>query len=119
MTRDKELSRQMSELLDRWAETDQTLKSFAATERQSYWKLVYWKKKLGKRRSKGARAGRSGAARNDSMVPVRLVLDQLPTGKRAGARGYLVRLRTGIEVEVPQGFDAAELSRLFRVIEPC
>jgi hypothetical protein len=120
MTRDKKHANQMASLLDRWVESDESLRSFAAGKRQSYWKLVYWKEKLGKKRVRGVRSSRRAVKHGDgSMVPVRLVFDQLGTATDAGPRAYVVRLRTGIELQVPQGFDAEELSRLLGVIEPC
>lgn len=62
----------------------------------------------------------SAASPRPSLVQVRVRREvSLPESTAVGTRPLIVGLVGGRRVEVPCGFDAAELARLLSVLEPC
>ena len=100
-------SEEMGALLGRWRESGLSLHAFAKREEISYSKLQYWATKL--------RGGKKERAKTEpvELVPVRVA----PEPK--AAEPISIWLANGIALEVPSGFDGAEVRRLVGVLSEC
>ncbi len=112
-----EVERRYRRLLEECAASGLTQREFAAKSGVAATTLSWWKHELGHRDR--LRAGRNGV----SLIPVNVVgapLDRSRSKEPDPTRPeFVVRLRSGREVRVRQGFDAAELARLVEVLEAC
>ena len=105
-------SKEMRTVLARWRRSGLSLRRFGQDEGLSYNTLQYWRRKLEgtgpvRRRGRQARA---------EFVPVEVIADRKPDDSTAR---FDVRLRSGHQVRVHSGFDAAELQRLVEALESC
>jgi len=101
---------EMRELFDRWARSGKSLMAFGRQEGVSYAKLLYWRRKFG-----DEAVSTAGAA--PKFVAVKVVADQQP--QHADPGKFEVWLSNGIGIDVPSGFDEAELRRLVGAIQSC
>jgi hypothetical protein len=106
-------------LLEEHAQSGLTQRAFAARKGVAATTLSWWKHEIGHRDR--LRAGRNGNGVH--LLPVQVVTAALDRSRSKGpdpTRGeFVVRLRSGREVRVEHGFDAAELGRLVEVLESC
>jgi len=112
MTRAEE----MRELFGRWRESGQSLMAFGKAEGVSYAKLLYWRRKFGEEIGGSVQpAAKSSTA--DRFVPLQVAAESGSAEPRA--EKFEVWLSNGVSVEVPSGFDEAELRRLVGVLAAC
>ena len=105
-------SKQMRELLDRWAESGKTLRAFGESEGVAYAKLLYWRRKF-----------RAESEPTDSvdLAPVKIIPEDgaryadLP--RTAPVIG--VWLPNGVTLELPVGVAEQEVTRLVRALSAC
>jgi hypothetical protein len=106
----------MAEILELWVTSEQSLRAFAEEQEESYWRLRYWKKKLGIRQRPDRGGGRR-VSRSD-LIPVQ-VIGEGRSDLDGGVGYYMVRFRDGTEVMVPPSFSSVDLARLVRVVKSC
>jgi hypothetical protein len=114
-----ELERRYRELVAEHARSGLTQREFAAKKGVAATTLSWWKHEIGHRDR--LRAGRNGNGVH--LVPVQVVTAALDRSRSKGSdptrTEFVVRLRSGREIRVEHGFDAAELGRLVEVLESC
>lgn len=98
---------EMRGLFARWRESGQSLMAFGKQEQVSYAKLLYWRRKFA--------AQERGASEGVQLVPVEVV-DEV---RERTPSKIDVWLSNGVALEVPMGFDEAELRRLIGVLQSC
>lgn len=94
------------EVLGRWRASGATQAQFCRSEGISRKTLGRWRREF-REDGKGA----TGSAREARFVRVDL-------GERRAGEAFEVKLRSGVRVRVPLGFDAGDLERLLGVLEP-
>jgi transposase-like protein len=102
-----ELGGWYASILEEQARSGESVKEFAARAGISAWSLYQWRRRLSR-----------GVSGRDQQ-PARLVEVALVQKERSQAGRLRVRLRCGHRVDVPAGFDDAELRRLIGVLESC
>jgi len=89
-----------------WQESGQSRAAFCREQSLSLWQLCYWIKRFAGPAPTAVAKGLNG------FVQV--------TPPAAGGSGVVLRLRTGVELELQPGFDVATLKRLLDlVLAPC
>lgn len=109
---------EMESVLGRWESSGLSLRRFGEREGIAYAKLLYWKKKLrggGRDQEKGQ--GRGTTPSSAELVPVEVVADA--TSVPTDSSSYSIWLGNGIGVDVPLGFDEAEVRRLVALLCSC
>ena len=100
---------EMRELFARWEKSGQSLQAFGKTERVSYSKLLYWRRKF---RDKDI----ATASASPDWTEVRVVSDSSPPQSNGKIEVWLAN---GISLEVPADFNESELRRLVGVLVGC
>lgn len=95
----------------RFEQSGLTLKAFGEREEISYTTLQYWRRRL--RDGESAAKPRTEAPAPVDLAPVHVIQDN-PQDAR-----FDVWLSNGVSIEVPAGFDDAELRRLVGVLLSC
>ncbi len=107
----------MEGVMARWESSGMSLRSFGIQEEISYAKLMYWKRKLrgaGDGRKKRERAPRTATA---DLVAIDVIADESPTASASAP--FSVWLGKGLGIDVPAGFDDADLRRLVTLLGSC
>ena len=100
-------SEEMRAALARWKKSGLSLYAFAKGEAISYSRLQYWAAKFGSANKRATKA-----------EPVELVPVQVRPEAKA-VDPISIWLTNGIALEVPAGFDEAEIRRLVGVLSAC
>ena len=106
-TKREELGSWYASILEEQARSGRSVTEFAARTGISAWSLYQWRRRL-------SRAGSRRGEQAPRLVEVAVVQEE-----RSRARHLRVRLRSGHRVDVPAGFNDAELRRLLGVLESC
>jgi len=109
---------EMESVLARWESSGLSLRRFGKLEGISYAKLLYWKSKL-RGGEPGEQKGRDCAATPGTaeLLPVEVVADSQSVA--ADSSSYSIWLGNGIGLDVPLGFDEAEVRRLVALLGSC
>ncbi len=92
-------------VVEQWQKGGQSRAAFCRAQGVPLWQLCYWIRRF---------TGRTPAAAEDKDGFVEV------TSTRCDGSGVVLRLRTGVEVELQPGFDGATLKRLLElVLAPC
>lgn len=102
-----ELGSWYASILEEQARSGQSVREFAARAGISAWSLYEWRRRLSRT-----------ANGRDQHTP-RLVEVAVVQQERGQVGRLRVRLRSGHRVDVPAGFNDAELRRLILVLEAC
>jgi hypothetical protein len=101
---------ELEALLDEAAQSSLPLAAFARSKGLSYHTLYYARR----RRSLGHPIGSRRQRKQDALIPVMLAPD-----RRSSSGGILLRLPSGLTLEVTADFDEQVLMRLLGVLGPC
>lgn len=101
MRRSTQARRRWQRLLGRWQRSALSLSAFCRGQAVSYTQAVRWRRRL--------------ASEPVPATPLTLIPVLAPAVRRAG---LVVRLPSGLGIEVEAGFDAELLQALVRILEP-
>ena len=101
---------EMGLVLKHWKGSGLSLLAYAKREGLSYSKLQYWAAKLGARKVRQARPA-------IELTPVHVVSETPP--KTGVSEPLAAWLPNGVALEIPAGFDQAELLRLVSALSTC
>ena len=96
---------ELKDLLSKWESSGLSLRAFGRQEGVSYWKLIYWRRRLGE----------EPPAPEVRLAPVRVLPDTL----RPSNEPIRVLLANGISLDVPETASRDHLARVMEVVSGC
>ena len=97
-----------------WRESGLTAQEYAARLGVSVPSLYHWRSKL---RAEGAREGEGSSAPSEPVVPVLNSFVEVVPTRPSPQSAFEVVLKSGAQVRVPMGFDAASFEKLMLTLE--
>lgn len=104
--------REMAALIAEQERSGLSAREFARQRGIAEGTMSWWRREL---RLRGA-LGRSADTGSAALIPVAVVDEVRATGATPSRDGFVVHTAAGMKVEVPSGFDAAELRRLLEAL---
>jgi hypothetical protein len=118
-----ELEQRYRRLLEEHKKSGLTQAEFAKKKGVPATTLSWWRGEIGHRDRLRAERNGNGVSHPPALVAVEILpaTRNLAESKKSDTTRsvFLVRLRSGRELRVPEGFDAAELKRLVEVLAAC
>lgn len=102
-------------LLAAHEESGQSLRAFAASRGVSEWTLYAWRRRFRLEKEEKAEREDARSAPADRLVGVQVVGER----SRPAAARFAIELRCERRIEVRDGFDERELTRLIEAVERC